>query len=171
MPAALDVNKEAVQVLVGAVGVREAARQMGLSENTVLAWANRGGWVQQIAVARERKGQSLAMGRSNAVQSVAIKPATALENVLLERQERTKLAQSAYLAKASERLAEVPDDQLLDHAPTGKTLAEMASKVYPEATVDQSTHLSFFSVSMGRPGDYDESPVIDTPAYDPMDDF
>lgn len=46
MAARLDVDREAVKTLVVAVGVREAARKMGLSEDTVSAWSARGHWLQ-----------------------------------------------------------------------------------------------------------------------------
>src|SRR4051812_23388649 len=46
MPAALDVNREAVRVLCVAVGVREAARKLGLPESTVQSWSQRGGWLK-----------------------------------------------------------------------------------------------------------------------------
>lgn len=45
MPPPLNIDKEAVRVLVVAVGAREAARQMGLSESTVMQWSARGKWL------------------------------------------------------------------------------------------------------------------------------
>lgn len=45
MPAALDIDKGQVQMLVLTYGVREAARQLGIPEGTVQAWSARGKWL------------------------------------------------------------------------------------------------------------------------------
>jgi hypothetical protein len=45
MAAVLDIDKEQVQMLVLTYGVREAARMLGLSENTVSTWSARGAWL------------------------------------------------------------------------------------------------------------------------------
>jgi uncharacterized protein YjcR len=44
MPAALDVNREAVRMLAIQVGVREAARRLDLAESTVQSWSEREKW-------------------------------------------------------------------------------------------------------------------------------
>jgi len=41
------VSRESVRVLAISVGVREAARQLGLNENTVRQWSSRFNWFQQ----------------------------------------------------------------------------------------------------------------------------
>lgn len=64
-PATIEpVNWEAVKVLAIAVGVREAARKCGLSENTVMARCRREGWLdmpgaREISNRRTREIQSL----------------------------------------------------------------------------------------------------------------
>lgn len=52
MPAALDVDREQVRMLAVSVGVREAARQLGLEEDTVCQWAKRGEWLKNIPRSR-----------------------------------------------------------------------------------------------------------------------
>jgi len=47
MPAALDVNWEAIEMLALEVGVREAARRLGLDENTVKRRCTREGWLAE----------------------------------------------------------------------------------------------------------------------------
>lgn len=156
MPAALDVDREQVRMLVLSVGVAEASRRTGIDLSTVKQWSARGKWLEQF-----RRKQTLPTSMQSRVTDVTV-PGDALETLLLERRDRTKLAQSNYLARASEKLEQVKESELLEHAPIGKTLAEMASKVYPEVAVDQSTHLSFFSVAMERPGSAEEG-AIDLP--------
>lgn len=53
MPAALEVDREYVKCIAIQVGYREAARQLGLSENTVMAWARRDGWGEQVKQAQQ----------------------------------------------------------------------------------------------------------------------
>src|SRR5690348_6447695 len=45
MPAALDIDREQVQMLALTYGVREAARMLDLPENTVKSWCTREGWL------------------------------------------------------------------------------------------------------------------------------
>lgn len=136
MPAELDVDKEQVKMLVQAIGCREAARQMKISENTVLAWASRYGWMAEIRKAAEPQPAAQPLPASMRKQPAigAISASEALANTLRERQGEIALHQSKYLVRASEKLASVDDDKLLDHAVTGKTLADMKSKVYPETS-------------------------------------
>lgn len=176
MPAALDVNKEAVQVLVGAVGVREAARQMGLSENTVLAWANRGGWVQHIANAKERKVQSLASNRPDSLQSPAIKPADALQNVLQDDSRETRIS----LSKSTRRLAKDAESAPLEQAGDVLQVAKTASLIHgwaPGAPATGQAMVLNINVLGASPDQHpvtldlppDEPP--DEPPVDPMDSF
>ncbi len=59
MPAPLAVDKEAVRVLVVAVGVREAAARLKLPVGTVAAWSARGDWLQgKAAIASAISGAS-----------------------------------------------------------------------------------------------------------------
>lgn len=50
MPAALDVDREQVRMLVVSVGCSEAARQTGINLNTVLQWSARFGWLKALQV-------------------------------------------------------------------------------------------------------------------------
>lgn len=180
MPATVADWPQVKLTAISTGSLKEAADAHGVEYGAVRVRAHREEWpvgrraIKAASQAQQMMESQIIKASGGAVTSVT-SAETAIEKILSERRERTKLAQSQYLAKASERLAEVSDDELLEHAPVGKTLAEMASKVYPETTVDQSTHLSFFSVSMARPGQPDEGnteeQAIDLPSHDPMDDF
>lgn len=132
MPVALDVNREAVRVLVVAVGVREAARQMNLPAGTVLAWANRGGWLQSARDAIKRKTDAIAQSREQpgSTQSPAINPSDALQNTLAERKDQTRLNLSRYVVDASKKAAKSAGD--LEIAPRVKEVAAVAGHVWPE---------------------------------------
>lgn len=91
--------------------------------------ALREGWLEkaELAVQTHREAvQTLSKPVQNGADTVA--------NTLAERKDRTRLGQSRYLVRASEKLAGVADDELLDHAPTAKALADTAAKVWPEQT-------------------------------------
>lgn len=54
MPAAISEEiHEKAKVIAIAVGYREAGRQLGISENTILSWARREGWSEQVQVAQQ----------------------------------------------------------------------------------------------------------------------
>lgn len=127
------------------LGPREAARRCNLNENTVLAWSDRGEWLAHLK--KPPLDQRPASMRPKQVIN-AIKPADALAEVLAERKKRTKLAQSAYLADASEDLERVADKLSVTDA--ALQLATMASKVYPEDHQEAQVMLQFFSISPER---------------------
>jgi len=72
MPQALEVDHEQVKCVAIQVGYREAARQFGLSEDTVCYWAVKEGWSEQVKqvqaaveVIKEKQGvQALPSGSS-----------------------------------------------------------------------------------------------------------
>jgi hypothetical protein len=101
MPKALNVDWAAVRVLAVAVGVREAARQMQISEDAVRQRSKREGWMASANAAAQR---ALAKPVTSASPS-ALSPADALANVLSERKDRTKLGLSKYAAEAAEQAA------------------------------------------------------------------
>jgi hypothetical protein len=106
MPKPLNVDWPAVRVLAVAVGVREAARQMGISENAVRQRSKREGWITSTKVASQR---ALAKPVTS-VSPNALSPADALANVFSERKHRTKLGLSKYAAEAAERAGESDGD-------------------------------------------------------------
>lgn len=101
MPAPLDVDHEQVRVLAVAVGVREAARQMGLTENVVLQWSNREGWFKQVP-----QPQVPATMQKTTVIGV-ISAADALANSLREDGNATKIAGMKYARRTVEAAAQM----------------------------------------------------------------
>jgi hypothetical protein len=117
--------------------LEEIAETSGISLNTLKARSAREGWNRRVTEAREEKQ---AKQLSVAVENGQMQPhaTNALETVdilLRDRQKQTKLSQSKYLVRASDKLSNVDDERLLDHAPVGKLLSDMASKVWPEQQV------------------------------------
>lgn len=101
MPKPLNEDWPAVRVLAVAVGVREAARQMGISEDAVRQRSKREGWMASPKAAAQR---ALAKPVTS-VSPNALSPADALANVFSERKDRTRLGLSKYAAEAAEQAA------------------------------------------------------------------
>ena len=86
------------------INLREIARKMNIPEGTVLAYAKRHGWTQQIQVAT----RDVAVMQSDAIAQVQSVPRS-LAAILAERKERTKLGLSKFAAEAAEQAAQHRD--------------------------------------------------------------
>lgn len=116
-PAPASISREAVKTLAIAVGVREAARQLGLNQNTVRQWSRRDKWFKQPepvpvpATLIKQNGYS--------VTSVTT-PSEALRSTLAERSDKTRLGLSKAAMKAAQHLGDQDPEWLI---------TETASKV------------------------------------------
>ncbi len=95
MPAALDVNREAVRVMCQEYGVRETARRMGLPESTVKSWCTRGEWLKAPV-----------QPPTVLVASNASKPHEAMQAALADDSRATRAALQATARIGSEYFAE-----------------------------------------------------------------
>src|SRR4029077_17764162 len=105
MPRPLNVDWPAVRVLAVAVGVREAARQMGISQDAVRQRSKREGWMASPKTVTQR---ALAKPVTS-VPPNALSPAHALANVFSEPTQRPKPGLSKFTAEAAEQAAEHRD--------------------------------------------------------------
>jgi hypothetical protein len=126
MPKPLNVDWPAVRVLAVAVGVREAARQMGISQDAARQRSKREGWMTSPKAVAQR---ALAKPVTNVSPNV-LSPARALANVLGERKRRTRLGLSKYAAEATERAGESDGDLRL--ARNVRDVAAVHSVIWPE---------------------------------------
>jgi hypothetical protein len=112
----------------GGFSLREIARKMNIPEGTVLAYAKRHGWTQEIQVATRELSvmQSDAITPMQSVQSVP----QSLAAILAERKERTRLGLSKYTAEAAEQAAEHRDK--LGIASKVKDVAGVHKTLWPE---------------------------------------
>jgi Putative ATPase subunit of terminase (gpP-like) len=92
------VDREAVRVLAIAVGGREAARELGIKESTVLSWAKRYGW----KLPKRKGGATIKNANAITMQS---KPGDALIAHHKELEQGTKTALMQTLHKAVKALA------------------------------------------------------------------
>lgn len=124
LPVQLDVNKEAIQTLVKAVGCTEAARQTGIPLNTILSWSARGKWLDLASV----KPTLPPTVQPRAISAI-IAP-VALQNSLEGRKHTTKLNLSKYVVDASARAVKSNGD--LHKAGQIRHVAAIAQVVWPE---------------------------------------
>src|SRR5262249_11707480 len=136
MPKPLNVEWSAVRVLAVAVGVREAARQMQISEDAVRQRSKREGWMVSAKASAQR---ALAKPVTR-VSPDAVSPADALANVLSERKERSKLGLSKYAAEAAERAGESDGD--LDLSRNVRDVAAVHSTLWPEQNQENILNLN-----------------------------
>lgn len=131
MPAAIQVDKEQVRMLVLSVGVREAARKMGLNEKTVLHWSHTGDWLKDCRPTPAIPAK-LPPPASMTPSVNSVKPADALEDTLLSDGQATKVATMRFARKSAEyaaNLAETDPEKALGHASDVKALAGAAQIV------------------------------------------
>jgi hypothetical protein len=119
MPKPLNVDWPAVRVPAVAVGVREAARQMGISQDAVRQGSKREGWMASPKTAAQR---ALAKPVTS-VSPTALSPADALASVLQEHERETKLS----LARSARRMAKDAEEATLREAPYVHKAAQVAS--------------------------------------------
>jgi hypothetical protein len=117
MPKPLNVDWPAVRVLAVAVRVREAARQMGISEDAVRQRSKREHWMASPKTVAQR---ALAKPVTR-VSPHAL--ADALPNVLQEHERETKLS----LARSARRMAKDAEQATLREAPYVHKAAQVAS--------------------------------------------
>ena len=127
MPKPLNVDWSGVRVLAIAVGVREGARQMQISEDAVRQRSKREGW---MACPKTIAQRALAKPVTS-VSPSALSPADALANVFSERKHRTKLGLSQYVAEAAERAGESDGDLGLSR--NVRDVAAVNSTLWPDS--------------------------------------
>ena len=134
MPARLDVDREAVKTLAVAVGVREAARRMGLNEAAVRQWSCREKWFAPTSLPPTLK---------KAVTHVT-DPSVALSNVLANDNNETRIGFSRAARKVAARLGDESPDKLMerDTAQAANSWTSVASKVHSWEAKQQGDGLS-----------------------------
>lgn len=104
MPAPLDINKDAVRLLVIQYGPRETARMLDLPQPTVQAWSARYGWL------KERDGKPLLPKLQPCATN---SPADALVTSMKEDAHKGRAAALRLARRKLEHLERKDDDELL----------------------------------------------------------
>lgn len=148
MPAALPIDRVQVQMLALEVGVREAARMLGLPESTVQAWSAREGWLEDAP-------------RSQPLPPTVIRPATAAtknpveayKQALAERGNKSRMSLAIGLGNAADRVAEMPADAILAQAQDIKAITGSLSTVHSWQEQGTSIKLNLGITSQVHPAE------------------
>jgi len=125
MPAALDIDRGQVQMNVLTYGVREAARMMGLSEDTVATWSARGRWLQDAP-----KSVPPPPSMVQAVKASVVNPVDAFKNALNERGNKSRLNVAKGLGAAADSIAEMTGHEVLANSQDVKNVVGSLSTVH-----------------------------------------
>ncbi len=131
------INREAVKVLAQAVGVREAARRMGLSQERVMKWSQRdpaGPWGSLLAAPPPpSRGPVAKVACPQNVRTAS----EALADVNAENGARSRSAALRYSARGLEHLADLPAEEGVLLAPQAASLVKVASTAGDWATTSR----------------------------------
>lgn len=128
MPAPLAVDKERVRMLVLAVGVRQAARELGIAEGTVQDWSATGKWLEPTRA----KAAELPPPASMVHPTIPTNPADALANTLIKRRDKTKLGLSKWAERSSRHLGRLKPAEAAARYQEAVGTASVLSKLFPE---------------------------------------
>jgi len=141
--AAPQINREAVKVLAQAVGVREAARRMGLSEERVMKWSQRdpaGPWMTQPGAAMIAAPSMTGATRQLSACPQPVRSASeALADVNAENGARSRSAALRYSARNLEHLADLSPEEGVLLAPQAASLVKVASTAGEWATTSRGS--------------------------------
>jgi Putative ATPase subunit of terminase (gpP-like) len=117
------IDREAVKTLAIAVGVRQAARELGLNEDTVCSWAKREKW---FTVEAKPQPPSQAI----IPQALQAKPSDALASILSDENRETKLSLSRGVRRLAKHIENLPAEMLFVGADKVKQAVASASQIH-----------------------------------------
>jgi len=107
MPQALEVDHEKVKMVALQIGVREAARQFGLKECTVIQWSKREKWFEHRELVEQAKALKI---EKQELSSVVIKSAA---EIVDNYKNQSKLSLASTIHKTATALENQDDDKLV----------------------------------------------------------
>lgn len=122
------ISWEAVRALASVVGVREAARRMGLSEDRVRQRSCREKWLDSPEA---RKSVQLAHASRVQEKSVTtLSPAALIQAEIAALGAKSRLSIARGIAKAGEHIETLPGDAILIDSANVKNIAQTADLVH-----------------------------------------
>lgn len=120
------ISRDAVKTLAIAVGVREAARRCGLSEDRVRQWSCREAWFKALPApdsVRTQRGEVLHV-------TTVTKPSDSLASILATDSEHTRIGFSTAARRVAEHVAKQRPSKVLKDSQGIRNIADVASKVH-----------------------------------------
>lgn len=154
MAAALLVDWNEVKTVALAVGVREAARQMGISEEAVMKRCSREGWLA-AEEAKEQKIEAItAKVREERGMSATVRTAA---EIMRSMNGETRFGHAVGAHKVAQKIQQMDADELFMSAPLILQHAKHAQATFGWAqVVEGSVRLDVLASGAG-----DSAPVID----------
>lgn len=130
------VNWEAVRMLALAVGVREAARKLGINEETVKKRCTREGWLSNpdaraasnaMAVEKREEGRAAYVASR---LSPTLSPSAVFAAELADLGSKSRLALAKAVQKGSAHAAELSGPEILEQSQNVKSIAQTADLVH-----------------------------------------
>lgn len=168
MPAALDVNWEAVKMLALQVGIREAARQMELTESAVMQRSAREGWLANLP-----RSAPLPASMVRTVSSVST-PSQLLIQSMAEDSQGCRSTALRVAHRALKRVERCDDDELMqpdvaDVLNKHTKTASVAGGWNAGAQIGAKINLHLTGAKQAQTMDAEWSEVQETPSLDVND--
>lgn len=125
------ISWEAVKTLAAVVGVREAARQMGLSEEQVKKRCTREGWLStpEARIANQR-AVAMRTGKSEPVPSSPMSPSALVNAEIASLGGKSRLSLARGIAKAASHVETMDGQEILLDSQNVKAIAQTADLVH-----------------------------------------
>ena len=117
----MDIDREQVKTLAIAIGIRNAAKRLGLSEVRVRQWSSRGKWFAKTPAKAIRTRPPVTVSHT---------PAEALEAQLREDSEQTRLGLSKATRSASKTFARMKGARVIHSAQELRHVTSAASTLH-----------------------------------------
>ncbi len=123
------VNWEAVRVLAAVVGVREAARRMGIKECTARQRSAREGW---LATPEAKQVNKMAVAQRSGITAAGnhLSPAALIHAEIAQLGSKTRLSLARGVAKATEHVETLSGSDILEKSGDVKAIAQTADLVH-----------------------------------------
>lgn len=174
---AAPVNWEAVRALAMVVGVREAARRMGISEAATMQRSKREGWLSSPE-ARQVNKLAVAQRSGLTAPRQQLSAGAVIQAEIAALGSKTRLSFARATAKVGEHVAELPPEQILADAGNVKAIAQTADLVHgwKDAAPQVKIRLDVLgSAAESAPIDISADVVSDSwseeSVADPLDDY
>jgi membrane carboxypeptidase/penicillin-binding protein len=154
MPAPLAVNWNEVKTLALAIGVREAARQLELSEEAVMKRCSREGWLKQRDRDQEFAETALAEKRQRQGMSATVRTAA---EVLASMGDDTRAKLAIGVNKGAQAVADMDGQEVLLASQQVQQLTKAAATVHGWQSSGPSLSVRLDVIAQSGP----EAPVID----------
>jgi hypothetical protein len=130
-PAAQHIEWGAVRALAAVVGVREAARRMGISEEQVKKRCTREGWLRSPeARAANKINVASRCGVSPPVPLSPMSPGALIHAEIAQLGSKTRLSLARGMARAGEHVESLTGEDILERANDVKAVAQTADLVH-----------------------------------------